>query len=164
MLGHIIPHEHGAHTCCITLLSSGAGVGGVPGVVPGVGGVPGVTPGVGGVPGLVPGVGVPGVPGAGTCFLLPCLRTVVAGNAKSHQATRRGGRRDAGGMESGGTSAWCGSDCPNRGVFTHFAGIPQVGVQPGAKPPKFGTYPCCPLPQGHLGLSPGTLLLWPSGS
>lgn len=43
-----------------------------------------------------------------------------------------------------GTRAWCGGDCPNRRVLTHFAGIPQVGVQPGAKPPKFGTYPCYP--------------------
>lgn len=41
----------------------------------------------------------------------------------------------------------CGGHCPNRGVLTHFAGIPQVGVQPGAKPPKFGTYPC-PLSPG----------------
>lgn len=69
----------GITPCCLTPLSAGAGVGGVPGVVPGVGGVPG----------LVPGVGVPGVlPGAGTCFVPPCLgtclRTVVAGNAKSH--------------------------------------------------------------------------------
>lgn len=87
---HIIPPERGDHACCLTPLSAGAGVGGVPGAVPGVGGVPGVTPGVGGVPGLVPGVGVPGtgiIPGAGTCFVPPCLGTVMAGNAKSHRAT-----------------------------------------------------------------------------
>lgn len=71
--------------------SAGAGVGGVPGVVPGVAGVPGVTPGVGVVPGLVPGVGVPGtgiLPGAGTCFVTPRsgtrLGTAVARDAKSH--------------------------------------------------------------------------------
>lgn len=136
-------------------LSTGAGVGGVPGGVPGVAGVPGVTPGVGVVPGLVPGVGVPGtgiLPGAGTCFITPQLGTplgtAVARDAKSHQATWRGGRGgcrwDGGWWHTGWGRGGCRGDCPNCGVLICFTGIPQVGVQPGAKPPKFGTYlPLC---------------------
>lgn len=41
-------------------------------------------------------------------------------------------------------------DRPNRGVLARFAGIPQVGVQPGAKPPKFGEYPA-PCPRATSG-------------
>lgn len=53
---------------------------------------------------------------------------------------------DAGRMGDSGTWEGCRGDHPNRGVLLPFAGIPQVGVQPGAKPPKFGTYFCLPAP------------------
>lgn len=146
--------SHGDHPHAVSRpLSAGAGVGGVPGGVPGVAGVPGVTPGVGVVPGLVPGVGIPGtgiLPGAGTCFVTSCLGTrlgtAVAGDAKSHRAVWRVAGGHAGGMGDGGTWEGCRDDCPNRGVLIHFAGIPQIGVQPGAKPPKFGTYLCHSAP------------------
>ena len=49
-------------------------------------------------------------------------------------------------MGDGGTQEGCRGDHPNRGVLIRFAGIPQIGVQPGVKPPKFGTYLCYPAP------------------
>lgn len=135
-------------------LSAGAGVGGVPGAVPGVAGVPGVTPGVGGVPGLVPGVGVPGtgiLPGAGTCFLTPPWGPAWGqgwpGTLKATKSHCRVAGGDAGRMGDGGMWEGGRGDCPNCSVLICFAGIPQLGVQPGAKPPKLGRYLCHPAPR-----------------
>lgn len=119
--------------------------------MPGVAGVPGVTPGVGVVPGVVPGVGVPGVvPGAGMCFVTPYWGPVWGQQwlEMLKAIEPRGGvaEGDAGRMGDGGTWEGCRGDSPDRGVLICFAGIPQVGVQPGAKPPKFGTYLSHPVP------------------
>lgn len=73
----------------------------------------------------------------------PYLGTAVARHAKSHRATWQGRcRRDRGWWHAGEVQG----DCPHHGALIHFAGIPQVGVQPGAKPPKFGTYLWHPAP------------------
>lgn len=150
-------------------LSAGAGVGGVPGIA----GVPGVTPGVGGVPGLVPGVGVPGtgiLPGAGMCFLTPLWGPAWGqgwpGMLKATKSHCRVAGGDAGGMGDSGMWEGCRGDRPNCSVLICFAGIPQVGVQPGAKPPKFGRYLCHPAPRsisdGHWAPSScGHSGLWP---